>query len=359
MSFIILLLLIVVVSILIIKFSKKTISFVDGMVAFLYFCSFVLFIFSFLFHLNGYNTAIDPIDGECYSPIGSSQFLTVFVFQLLFFISLFLVWRKGIKLPPLTLVLCFAFIILGILLNGAFIIQVSHHNTESLTNFASTADEYGLLFIIFPLFTIGLAITLLVKTTLKKALNHEEYQYKNPKLQYLNNLLNKQKSYPLMGFILAFPFFILITLILVLFGQEADAMIHVFSDTTTWRFSQKSHPPVLDHQGHYLCTVAAKGSPNIVKPIRIGRRNQAPIIVNRQLMIANAFEKSIEIFSPKLHRFIRNNYDRYGYNLSLKILSEKRSNITYILMKPLEWCFLIHLYLCIEKPETLIKKQYT
>ncbi|PZP49892.1 MAG: hypothetical protein DI598_06785 [Pseudopedobacter saltans] len=155
------------------------------------------------------------------------------------------------------------------------------------------------------------------------------------------------------------PIFIIITLILILFGQDANSLVKVFTDTTTWTFSQKSHPPVLTPRGHYLCTVAAKGDPKVVKPIRLGKRHGNTIIVNRQLQIANAFEELIADYTPILHRFIRKNYDKYGYNLSLKINSKMGSNITYVLMKPLEWIFLICLYLGYQNPEQKIKKQYT
>lgn len=80
--------------------------------------------------------------------------------------------------------------------------------------------------------------------------------------------------------------------------------------------------------------------------------------MNRQLQIANAFEEMISDFSPQMHRFIRRTYDRYGYNLSLKINTPQRSNLTYFLMKPLEWLFLFCLYLGCQNPEAKIKKQY-
>ena len=66
----------------------------------------------------------------------------------------------------------------------------------------------------------------------------------------------------------------------------------------------------------------------------------------------------IQDSSPKMHHLIRTNYDNYGYNLSKKINSETGSNITYIVMKPLEWFFLICLYSFCNTPEKKINKQY-
>lgn len=144
----------------------------------------------------------------------------------------------------------------------------------------------------------------------------------------------------------------------MIFGQDYDAVVKGFTETTEWKFSQHDHPPYLDHRGHYLCTVAACGSPRLVKPLRWGKRGGRPIIVNRQLQIANAFEELIADFSPKLHHFLRTNYDKYGYNLSQKIKTPAASNITYLLMKPLEWFFLLCLYTFCLYPERKIERQY-
>jgi hypothetical protein len=95
-----------------------------------------------------------------------------------------------------------------------------------------------------------------------------------------------------------------------------------------------------------------------VKPLRFGKRGGRKIIVNRQLLIANAFENLLESYLPTFHKFIRANYDKYGYNLSKKINTSSLSNLTYILMKPFEWLFLFCLYLLCIKPEENIMRQY-
>ncbi|WP_312323499.1 DUF6688 family protein [Soonwooa sp.] len=66
----------------------------------------------------------------------------------------------------------------------------------------------------------------------------------------------------------------------------------------------------------------------------------------------------LQDFSPKIHGIVRRNYDKYGYNLSKNINSELGSNLTYILMKPLELIFLISLYLLETKPEQKISNKY-
>ena len=104
--------------------------------------------------------------------------------------------------------------------------------------------------------------------------------------------------------------------------------------------------------------MAARGHPTLVKPILVGRRHGQLVIVNRQLQIANAFEELVQEALPQVHRVLRTAYDRWGYNLSRNINTEQRSNITYVLMKPLEWLFLLCLYLGSTRPEEKIRRQY-
>lgn len=186
----------------------------------------------------------------------------------------------------------------------------------------------------------------------------EERSFKNKFLNQLNTRIGKSKLLPLWALGALLPIYLIITLILIVFGQEYDSLTKVFTETTTWNLSQETHPPFLDHQGHYLCTVATCGNPKIVKPLGLGIRHGNKIIINRQLLIANAFEDIIARKYPKIHTFIRRNYDKYGYTLSKDINTKMKSNITYIVMKPLEWMFLTTIYFASEKPEKLIREQY-
>jgi len=322
---------------------------------------FVIYIFSvFLFvvgysnHNNQYYVAIDPIYDGCYTPFGGKHFLTLAVLVILFWISMLLVWIKEKSLPPLTLVLSYTLIIIGIVINIIIALQVSYHNTEGIKK----VNDGTFFLISTPILGIILAKLLLFKTLNQNFVDLNRKQFNNRFLDKLNSFLYRSSILPIWTFVFTFPVLIIIIMILVLFGQDADSLINVFTDTATWRFSQQMHPPILIHNGHYLCTVAAKGNPEVVKPLHIGIRRGRPLIVNRQLKVANAFEEMIEKFTPKFHRIIRGFYDKYGYNLSTKINNERMSNLTYWLMKPLEYIFIISLYLFWNEPEKLISKQY-
>jgi hypothetical protein len=163
--------------------------------------------------------------------------------------------------------------------------------------------------------------------------------------------------------LLCVPFFAVLDGFLILFGQQPDSIIRAFTDTYYRGFSQlTAQCDNISCGGHYLCSVAAKGSKKMVKPKRLGIRNGALILCNRQLLVANAFEHMIEKRFPKLHKNIRKCYDCVGDSIhkNYTVYNHKIvSNTIYVLMKPLEWLFILTLYTLEIKPENNIEKQYT
>ncbi len=324
----------------------------------------LLSIFSLLWLLIGlvlhgtaeYDTAIDPVD-NCYTPFNENHVISVLFYAVTYFTAILLVWIKGRNLPPLFLVFCLVFIYIGIVLFLISLAQVSQHNTRTLSLYKG--DDGGFWFLPFFIINLIIGIVLVLKTIRMEQEIAKTRSFKNNFLNACNKILTSHLLFHTWALVLLLPVFVITTLILILLGQEYNSLVKVFTDTTTWAFSQKMHPPPLDHQGHYLCTVAACGKPEVVKPLFVGKRHGKPIIVNRQLQIANAFEELVSDISPKFHHWIRKNYDKYGYNLSKKINTKRTSTVTYILMKPLEIFFLACLYLFVTNPETKIKKQYS
>jgi hypothetical protein len=343
---------------LIIKSIKGTAIVLDWeiVVVSIYLFSLAVFAAAMSSHDNPYYKAIDPMNMKCYSPFSGEHALTLGFFVFTFNISLVLVWARGKKLPPLALVFSLIFLLIGILVNGAILIQTTNHDVSSFGMNMGCDDQ--IFFMFAPLLGVIIGAWFLVKT-MNTAYNETQNKvYANKYLNFIHSFISTNSRNPISIFILLLPVFFISTLILMLFGQDSDSIVKVFTETTTWQYSQRQHPPILDEHGHYLCTVAAVGDPKIVKPLRLGQRHGKTIIVNRQLLIANAFEELLQDFSPKMHRFVRKNYDTYGYNLSLKINTPQSSNLTYVLMKPLEWFFLICLYLFCSKPEEKINRQY-
>jgi hypothetical protein len=116
---------------------------------------------------------------------------------------------------------------------------------------------------------------------------------------------------------------------------------------------------VLEQDCHYLCTVAARGHPWLVRPERLGQRRGVTIVVNRQLAVANAFEDLLHERWPRFGRLARQIYDRFGLPLSRYLRRPWLADLTYLAMKPAEWLFaLALLFLDRGDPERRIDRMY-
>jgi hypothetical protein len=136
-------------------------------------------------------------------------------------------------------------------------------------------------------------------------------------------------------------------------GGAAD----VFTQTCGEGVFAQIKPPAGDC--HYLCTVAAQGHPRLVKPERMGRRRGQPVLVNRQLAVANAFEDLLHERWPRFGRAARRLYDRLALPVSALIKSRWVADAIYLAMKPAEWLFYLALLLFDrEPPEGRIARMY-
>ncbi|MDE7425812.1 MAG: hypothetical protein K2N51_19300 [Lachnospiraceae bacterium] len=254
------------------------------------------------------------------------------------------------KMPPLIIVLAIAAMYLGMFECIVWCIQI----------FSLVSLEYSIL-CLFPFNCIIIGIkTIRYKITEWNAMEeHNDNAYKtNSILGYFHKNLMHAAYWPIIAFILMWPLLGIVLCFLMLFGQKPDYLIKAWTETADWRLSQKTAPPNLHMDEHYLCTVAAGGHNRIVKPIRMGERHGHRVVVNRQLCIANAFEQILEERTPRFHKCVRHIYDTYGFPIAKLIRTKTAADIVYLLMKPLEWFFLIVLYLCDTKPENRIAMQY-
>lgn len=189
--------------------------------------------------------------------------------------------------------------------------------------------------------------------------NERNTQFRNKAAEKLHKLISKISGMTAFSFLLIFPAAGLLEIIFILIGQGPDGFIKAFTMTADWTFSTQTPPPPIEYKGHYLCTVAARGHKKIVKPLRYGNRLGERIIVNRQLLAANAFEDMIKEKLPHFHKFVRDIYDKYGYPVSRHITTKSRADLTYIIMKPLEFIFILTLYTFDKNPENRIAVQYS
>ena len=291
---------------------------------------------------------VDPF--EMHTPIASWSMPTVFAIGLMGIISYIIIRIKKLDLPPLVVVLSMSGIYICSIYMIIYIIQISKFISEPFV-------FYLTLFPINYILCSIRAIIQVIKKYKEKGIGGKQ-EYKSQILNKINDILNNVDNWPVLAIVFMIPLLIILICIMLLFGQRPDEAIKAFLETSDWTLSQKISPPPIVEEGHYLCTVSLRGHKNIVKPTRMGIRRGKRIVVNRQLCIANAFEDLIKEKTPRFHHFIRYIYDKYGYPLSKHINTACQADIIYILMKPLEWIFLIVLYLFDKKPENRINLQY-
>lgn len=217
--------------------------------------------------------------------------------------------------------------------------------------------DIGLFLYVYHLNIFIISVTA-VRRHLRQQLENFNDAEKTAETHWLYRKMKKFSNYKTFIFICFFFIIAVLEIIFIITGQGWDAPIKAFTDTADWTFSMQTPPPPKEYSGHYLCTVAAGGHKNVVKPLRYGTRHGTTIIVNRQLCIANAFEDFIHEKMPVSHKHIRNFYDKYGFPLSKLITTPLKADIVYIIMKPLEWLFLLFLYTFDAKPEKRINRQY-
>ena len=141
--------------------------------------------------------------------------------------------------------------------------------------------------------------------------------------------------------------------------RRPGAALEVFTDTCGHALSRLPIAHVVVSDCHYLCTVAARGTPSLVRPERLGRRNGHPILVNRQLAVANAFEDLLHARWPRFGRAARATYDRLGLPVSRYITRTWMADAVFVAMKPFEWAFYATLLLLDrDDPEARIDRMY-
>lgn len=282
----------------------------------------------------------------------SPRYWAVALIVIVGFIGYFvLLYESAEKLPPLIAVLSICMLILMNVFQLVYAVQLSKN-----------VDRIDCLLYVYHANILILSARIIQKHMVEEVEILKNRISEGNGRKGINAFVNKIDSiskYSICIFIALFFVIAIIEIIFVLMGQGIDAPIKIFTDTADWTFSKQIPPPPLEYKGHYLCTVAAGGHRKIVKPIRLGTRRNATIVVNRQLCVANAFEEMLQERVPGLHRRVRLFYDSYGYPVSKVITTPLRADLIYLMMKPMEWIFLIALYMVDSRPEQRIARQYS
>jgi len=284
-------------------------------------------------------------NAEIHAPVATWTWPTLLTVAGVFLVGYLILRLRSIhRLPPLLATLAIGGLYLGAVVLIAWCVQV--------------IQRYPLL-CLWPV-----NLVLIVAKVIKEVIldwqeePHEAPQGKPAVIMFLYRIMMKAKNWPWIGLLCALPLLGIVIAVLTLFGQAPDSIIQAWTQTSDWTLSQQVAPQNIYYDLHYLCTVAAGGHRKLVKPLREGKRHGHKVLVNRQLCVANAFEQVLQERLPRTHCLIRGIYDRYGYPIAKHIRSAYVADAVWLLMKPLEWLFLIVLYMVDVKPENRIAVQY-
>ena len=259
-----------------------------------------------------------------HTPIYTKAGVTVFAIFLISIIGYLVLQYVHIEnMAPLVVVLSISAMYLGIIQLIVLTIQVFELKPGS-------SDMADLFLLILPVCCILMAArTILKKIHEWNTMNMEMGKIEEePILTLSEKILENANLWPALAVLLMFPLLGIIIMVLVLFGQAPDSIVKAWTETSDWTLSQR------------------------------GVRHGHEVIVNRQLCIANAFEEVIREKTPRFHRAVRSFYDRYGFPVAKLIRKKWQADVVYIIMKPLEWVFLVVLYLVDVHPENRIAVQY-
>lgn len=305
-------------------------------------------------YVTGADWSVQLKNLEIHTPIFSEAApAIIFIFVIGIAGYLYLRVRPLKKIPPLMAIISMSAMYLWVIEVLVFTVQVFKGDLSG----DNLLDVYLLVYPVC-------IICIVARTVISKVHEWQEYEMErakiqsNPLLNFADKILSNSKLWPIYAIIFMFPLLGIIIGILLLFGQAPDSVIKAWTETADWTLSLKEAPQNIEYDEHYLCTVAAGGHKKIVKPVRKGIRHGHEVIVNRQLCIANAFEQILEEKTPRFHKLVRGVYDRYGFPVARLIKSKWIADIIYILMKPLEWIFLMVIYMSDVHPENRIATQY-
>lgn len=329
-----------------------------------------------LWDLPDYDTPLNVYGGaSAHAPINFQYIGALSLFAICGFGSYLLLKYVKKSFSPIVESALLAGNYIGIVLSGIWIIQLwggarpqgierklllGDEAAEGMYTFALDWSDCLIILAltIVPAIFIVHSLRLLVTLIKKKAVIQQDVIYEKPILKKVNNLFCKGTRVFWLAFVAILPVLGVLTIILILFGQQPDSVILAFTKTSDWILSGEISPPPVAYDTHYLCTVSLRGHKKLVKPTRFGLRRGEKIVVNRQLCVANAFEQLIEEKAPRFHKAVRTFYDTYGYPISKHINSAWSADVVYLLMKPLEWIFVFVLYLFDTRPEDRINRQY-
>lgn len=230
-----------------------------------------------------YNDAIYTY--QLHNPFHSEYGITIALILFLAYAGLMILcYFNPEKLSPLISAISTAMTIIGIIVAAFVFVQLSYNFTVI----------HLMLYLYY--FNIIIIAARRIKFHISeqvRLINERQTVFRHKFTYNLYSLMSTISKMTSFSFLMIFPIAAILEIIFIILGQGPDGVIKAFTMTADWTFSTQTPPPPIEYEGHYLCTVAAGGHKKMVKPIRLGKRLGKTIVVNRQLLTANAFEDLI------------------------------------------------------------------
>lgn len=300
------------------------------------------------------------IAGEQAYFLAQDHMLTIFILALVAFGSYLSVRYSKLGMGPFLLAFAPLGVLTGIVLYGVLLVHFAAYFLMTAVIWILSLAQPQFLFAGIVILSLPAAIVFMVASFIEAA----RYNYHVLKPYYQSGFLKALADlyeHSVKGYfsitLLWFAFIQLIQSFLTLFGQKPDSHIKAFSEACH-RFMLGSGDCYTMSTTHYLCTIAVNGNRRLVKPLRPGMRKGQWILVNRQLMVCNAFEEWLAEKAPALQKWLRKRYDALEVPVNALSRYKWLANLLYIGSKPMEWLFVLTLYLFDGKPERRIQKQY-
>ena len=158
-----------------------------------------------------------------YAPIASSSMLTIITILVIGVISYTIIRIKKVKWSPLVIIVSMGGILICSIEMLIFIVQISN-------KLISTTTSLMPFFVLFPLNYILCSLR-----AKREIIQTRKEELKENKV----SIINDPSNWEILSVIFAIVIFIVMTGVLMLFGQRADELIKAFSQTKGWLLSIK------------------------------------------------------------------------------------------------------------------------
>ena len=169
--------------------------------------------------VKGYNTA--------HTYISMDYFPIIIILSLVGMLGYIVLKIKKSNLPPLVIAICMSAVYIGCILSIAIILQLSVHNNNTTIN----KDIWNRIYLALMPFNYIIISARLIKEMLTENFPKESENY-NGKFPKIHHILSNSKNLPVVALILLVPILGILLLITVLFGQQPDAAIKAFTETS-------------------------------------------------------------------------------------------------------------------------------